>query len=229
MNKLKEIREEAEYKKNHSQLARHCLYLLSELDAVQEYFRIKQGQVWVLDAERKSLQQQLKQAIEALESIGWGTLGVHDDGSFVMPYEVARKVLSLIRGEVGNETERKPIEIEPFDFSNRIEESDLPPFEVGNPPSAAVPSGLEDDEKTNKGAIKMEKGLYEKYTLINNETGEEVQENFFILKPEKDEAARKALLAYAEATDNEQLADDLRNWVTPVVPQFADPIDRNNF
>lgn len=59
----------------------------------------------------------------------------------------------------------------------------------------------------------MEKGLYAKYALINKETGEEVKGEFFILKPEKDEAARTAIIAYADSTDNQGLASDLRKWV----------------
>ena len=59
----------------------------------------------------------------------------------------------------------------------------------------------------------MEKGLYPKYKVINNRTGEEVKDACFIMKPETDEAARVAILAYANATDNKKLADDLRKWI----------------
>mgnify|MGYP006267106001 CR=1 FL=1 len=53
-------------------------------------------------------------------------------------------------------------------------------------------------------------GLYEKYNVTEN--GDEVSD-CFILEPETDEDARKAIHAYADATDNENLADDLRAWM----------------
>lgn len=55
-----------------------------------------------------------------------------------------------------------------------------------------------------------ERGLYGKYEVRKD--GEPVEE-CFVLEPESDSAARKALIEYAEATDNEQLAEDLREWV----------------
>jgi DNA-directed RNA polymerase subunit RPC12/RpoP len=56
-----------------------------------------------------------------------------------------------------------------------------------------------------------ERGLYEKYEVVK---GGESIEGTFVLRPETDEAARKAILAYADAIDNEELADDLRHWIT---------------
>lgn len=35
----------------------------------------------------------------------------------------------------------------------------------------------------------------------------------FVLRPENDQAARRALMAYAAATADERLRDDLRAWV----------------
>ena len=52
-------------------------------------------------------------------------------------------------------------------------------------------------------------GLYNKYTVINNETGREVEDWCFVLKPSKDPAAKVALKAYANATENESLRNDL--------------------
>jgi hypothetical protein len=59
------------------------------------------------------------------------------------------------------------------------------------------------------------KGLYWKYTLINNETGEEVKSPAFILKPETDPHALHALKAYAQSVhlDNPVLAADLKAWI----------------
>ncbi|MEK5166171.1 hypothetical protein NYE69_28100 [Paenibacillus sp. FSL R5-0527] len=65
------------------------------------------------------------------------------------------------------------------------------------------------------------KGLYNKYQIINRETGQEAAGNYFVLKPAKDPAARAALLAYAEATDNYQLAADITVWVSSL-PDFLE-------
>lgn len=56
------------------------------------------------------------------------------------------------------------------------------------------------------------KGLKAKYLVFKADTGEKV-ENCFILRPDKDFAAVEALRAYASATDNETLAEDIYNWV----------------
>lgn len=58
----------------------------------------------------------------------------------------------------------------------------------------------------------QKQGLYGKYTVIKNETGETVGD-CFVLRPMKDEAAVKSLQAYAAATDDAQLRDDLYAWV----------------
>lgn len=55
-------------------------------------------------------------------------------------------------------------------------------------------------------------GLYSKYTVINNQTGLEVSD-CFVLKPTKDEAARLALLYYAEICGNEDLRNDIKAWL----------------
>ena len=53
-------------------------------------------------------------------------------------------------------------------------------------------------------------GLFEKY---NVEKDGETVESCFVLEPRSDPAAREALIRYAEETDNEELAEDLRTWV----------------
>ena len=58
-----------------------------------------------------------------------------------------------------------------------------------------------------------QKGLFNKYTIINNETGKEVEGSYFVLKPETDEDAREAIRAYAYLTKNEKLAEDLFGWM----------------
>lgn len=55
-------------------------------------------------------------------------------------------------------------------------------------------------------------GLKRKYIVLKSDTGESV-ENCFVLRPDKDEAARYALLAYAHATRNAKLALDVQAWV----------------
>jgi hypothetical protein len=58
------------------------------------------------------------------------------------------------------------------------------------------------------------KGLYGKYNVTKVDTGELVNE-CFILRPDKDPAAVAALTAYAQATENKQLAYDIMNWIKP--------------
>lgn len=55
-------------------------------------------------------------------------------------------------------------------------------------------------------------GLYEKYVVIKKVDGTTITD-CFILVPEKDPAAVVAMQAYAAATDNKRLADDLYKWV----------------
>lgn len=59
-----------------------------------------------------------------------------------------------------------------------------------------------------------ERGLYNKYQIIKRETGQEAEGEYFVLKPAKDPAARAALVAYAEATSNEQLGIDILKWLS---------------
>lgn len=58
-----------------------------------------------------------------------------------------------------------------------------------------------------------EEGLYEKYEVY--EDGEEV-DSCFVLEPETDSAARRAIYEYAKATDDEKLASELRGWMLAV-------------
>ena len=56
------------------------------------------------------------------------------------------------------------------------------------------------------------KGLKAKYLVFKSDTGERVG-NCFVLRPVKYPAAVEAIRAYASATDNETLAEDIYNWV----------------
>lgn len=55
-------------------------------------------------------------------------------------------------------------------------------------------------------------GLKGKYLVFKADTGEQVV-NCFVLRPDKDTAAVEALRAYAHATDNKTLSNDIYNWV----------------
>lgn len=55
-------------------------------------------------------------------------------------------------------------------------------------------------------------GLYSKYTVVNNSTGELVTD-CFVLKPLKDKTARKALLFYADNCKTPQLSADIKEWL----------------
>ncbi len=55
-------------------------------------------------------------------------------------------------------------------------------------------------------------GLYGKYTVRKNEDGALVTD-CFVLRPTKDPAAVAALRAYADSTDNAELAADIISWV----------------
>lgn len=54
-------------------------------------------------------------------------------------------------------------------------------------------------------------GLYSKYEVKKRSDGTPV-ENCFVLRPDRDDAAIAAMLAYADVTSDEQLAQELRRW-----------------
>lgn len=68
------------------------------------------------------------------------------------------------------------------------------------------------DAKPELASQSSAEGLKQKYSVFKSDTGEEV-ENCFVLKPAKDLAAVKALRAYAAATENRELSEDIYNWV----------------
>lgn len=57
-------------------------------------------------------------------------------------------------------------------------------------------------------------GLKVKYRVYKARNNELV-EDCFVLRPDKDPAAVAALTAYAKMTDNKQLSEDIFNWITP--------------
>lgn len=54
-------------------------------------------------------------------------------------------------------------------------------------------------------------GLYSKYEVKKRSDGTPVN-NCFVLRPDRDDAAIAAMLAYADATSDSQLAKELREW-----------------
>ena len=56
------------------------------------------------------------------------------------------------------------------------------------------------------------KGLYSKYEVRKRSDGTPVND-CFVLRPDRDDAAIAAMLAYADATSDSQLAKELREWV----------------
>lgn len=59
----------------------------------------------------------------------------------------------------------------------------------------------------------MDKGLYNKYAVFKRDTGEPLDGACFVLRPDRDTAARAALLKYADCTVNLELARDIKDWV----------------
>ena len=75
--------------------------------------------------------------------------------------------------------------------------------------------------RTDKGVCGV-KGLYSKYEVRKRSDGTFV-DNCFVLRPDRDDAAITALLAYANATSDDQLAQELREWV-----EFEQTAKRNH-
>lgn len=80
--------------------------------------------------------------------------------------------------------------------------------DVRGPKPKASPAVESGEDET--GGIDRS-GLYDKYEVYKDD---DPVLNCFVLEPESDSAAREALIRYSEATNDENLADDLREWVT---------------
>ena len=69
-----------------------------------------------------------------------------------------------------------------------------------------------------------DKGLYDKYIVLEREKVDSLPtalkdaevDGCFILEPEDDKDARRAIETYIRETDNEQLAQDLREWIAAI-------------
>lgn len=65
----------------------------------------------------------------------------------------------------------------------------------------------------------MSDGLYQKYAVFKN--GKPVEKPVFILSPETDPVALKALRTYADETDNLELSADLTAWLDGIEEEEA--------
>lgn len=73
-----------------------------------------------------------------------------------------------------------------------------------------------DAKMTDRYVLKPQsdyEGLKRKYVVLKSDTGECV-EGCFVLRPDKDPVAKVALMAYAAATKNEKLAEDIMSWLS---------------
>lgn len=64
-----------------------------------------------------------------------------------------------------------------------------------------------------------ERGLYGKYSVAKWNSELKIYEHVddcFVLRPDRDPAAREALLTYASVTPNPQLAHDLAMWLARI-------------
>lgn len=61
-----------------------------------------------------------------------------------------------------------------------------------------------------------ERGLYSKYIVLHADTGEPVEGDVFILRPDRDEAAWNAAMTYADWTPNTQLASEMYDWLMSI-------------
>lgn len=69
------------------------------------------------------------------------------------------------------------------------------------------------EDRAEVGRGGQQRGLHGKYEVY--EDGEPVEE-CFVLEPDDDPAARAALIEYALETSNDELAQDLRDWVVEI-------------
>jgi hypothetical protein len=70
-----------------------------------------------------------------------------------------------------------------------------------------------------------EGGLYDKYTVTNNKTGEVVDGPTFVLRPDKDLNAALALMIYGAVVEdeNQHLALGIAQALDEVIDTFTDP------
>lgn len=59
-------------------------------------------------------------------------------------------------------------------------------------------------------------GLKVKY-IVHKASNGELVDDCFVLRPDKDQAAIAALNAYADATENQVLAADIRKWLSSII------------
>lgn len=62
-------------------------------------------------------------------------------------------------------------------------------------------------------ATKTNEGLIDKFDVFRHGSGEQVFDSLFVLLPEKDPAARHALVEYTNRTQNQILSNDIKKWL----------------
>ena len=107
-------------------------------------------------------------------------------------------------------------DIEPYWDMFHVRELEKAPVWDGHTPEEALRriTTLQDAKPLNEflAPIDEYQGLKQKYLVFKADSGERVMD-CFVLRPQKDLAAAEALRAYANATDNKVLAEDIRNWI----------------
>lgn len=58
--------------------------------------------------------------------------------------------------------------------------------------------------------------LLVKIRIVYKVSDNSIVDECFVLRPDRDPAAKAALLAYEDATDNVALADDIRRWMDTI-------------
>ncbi|AMM45002.1 carbamoylphosphate synthase [Bacillus phage SP-15] len=67
----------------------------------------------------------------------------------------------------------------------------------------------------------QDRGLYNKYTVIDNSNGQTVDRPTFVLSPAQDPAALRALKTYRDYTTNKKLARDISEWIDNISKDFV--------
>jgi hypothetical protein len=69
----------------------------------------------------------------------------------------------------------------------------------------------------------MQKGIYHKYHVTKADDGSPVIGFCFVLRPDRDAAARRALREYARATPNSILGQDIDEYLDGLAPIGGKP------
>lgn len=84
--------------------------------------------------------------------------------------------------------------------------------------TSAMPDVYYVEPTEPEAATEAEPGLYHKYRVYDNESGASI-DGCFVLRPDKDFAARDALRTYAATTSNRILSKDIINFLESLKPE----------